>query len=348
MAVGVVGDQSLTRFSTGAAYRRLLVEVLARDYPLDHEVVVYRAATLPIQQPRMDRVALGDLPGTSVELPDTLVIPPAGELEIDAGMLKTSGDARTQSQAEMRAPEFRTARLRMRPLSECDQALFCRLYTDAESMRFIGRPLSRTRALAAFHSTLQSIREENGGCAFSPSFRRRAGAPWVCVRSSLWLGLRSAQNSESCSRARAGAALRRRSRIGAGHAAFRALPIDRLWVQYHPANLSAKRLFARLSFLPEPRARPRGVRRGHVSASRNGLHGRGLPCHQEGIVQMSNGLSFLENIGRSAKLRHASAEQLQLAMHGEQIAPAMQSAILNQDRRRLKRFSTRATRSIAR
>jgi uncharacterized protein YabN with tetrapyrrole methylase and pyrophosphatase domain len=86
--VGVVGDQSLARFSTVAAYRRLLVEVLARDYPLDHEVIVYRAATLPIQQPRMDRVALGELSGTSVELPDTLVIPPAKALEIDAGMLK--------------------------------------------------------------------------------------------------------------------------------------------------------------------------------------------------------------------------------------------------------------------
>jgi len=86
--VGVVGDQSLTRFSTGAAYRRLLVDVLARDYPLDHEVIVYRAATLPIQQPRMDRVALGELSGASIELPDTLVIPPARALEIDEGMLK--------------------------------------------------------------------------------------------------------------------------------------------------------------------------------------------------------------------------------------------------------------------
>ena len=86
--VGVVGDQSLTRFSTGAAYRRLLVEVLARDYPLDHEVIVYRAATLPIMQPRMDRVVLGELSGASVELPDTLVIPPARALEVDKRMLE--------------------------------------------------------------------------------------------------------------------------------------------------------------------------------------------------------------------------------------------------------------------
>jgi len=85
---GVVGDQSLTRFSTGADYRRLLVEVLARDYPLDHEVVVYRAATLAIQQPRMERVALAALSEASVELPDTLVIPPARPLEINEGMLK--------------------------------------------------------------------------------------------------------------------------------------------------------------------------------------------------------------------------------------------------------------------
>ena len=47
---------------------------------------------------------------------------------------------------------------------------------------------------------------------------------------------------------------------------------------------------------------------------------------------MSNGLNFLESMGCSAKLRHASAEQLQLAMRGEQIAPAMQLAILDQDR----------------
>jgi len=36
----------------------------------------------------MDRVALGELSGTSVELPDTLVIPPAKALEIDERMLK--------------------------------------------------------------------------------------------------------------------------------------------------------------------------------------------------------------------------------------------------------------------
>jgi uncharacterized protein YabN with tetrapyrrole methylase and pyrophosphatase domain len=81
--VGVAGDQSCARFATGAAYRRVLVEVLTRDYDLDHEVILYRAATLPMQQPRMERVTLGALPEADLDLQTTLVIPPATALVPD-------------------------------------------------------------------------------------------------------------------------------------------------------------------------------------------------------------------------------------------------------------------------
>jgi uncharacterized protein YabN with tetrapyrrole methylase and pyrophosphatase domain len=81
--VGVAGDQSLAHFSTGAAYRRVLVDVLARDYDLDHEVIIYRAVTLPIQKPRIERLPLGDLPQAQIDLHVTLVIPPARSLEPD-------------------------------------------------------------------------------------------------------------------------------------------------------------------------------------------------------------------------------------------------------------------------
>jgi precorrin-6B methylase 1 len=84
--VGLVGDQSLARFSTGPAYRKLLVEVLAREYPLTHEVIIYRSATLPIQQPRMERIALGDLPGADIGMPDTVVVPPVRALQPDTAM----------------------------------------------------------------------------------------------------------------------------------------------------------------------------------------------------------------------------------------------------------------------
>jgi hypothetical protein len=82
--VGVVGDRSLARFSTGAEYRQVLVDVLARDYPLDHEVIVYQCATLPIGAPRIERVKLRDLPGLPFDLVPTVVIPPAIALQPNA------------------------------------------------------------------------------------------------------------------------------------------------------------------------------------------------------------------------------------------------------------------------
>jgi precorrin-3B methylase len=81
--VGVAGDQSLARFSTGAAHRQVLIDVLARNYPLDHEVIIYEAATLPMHRPRIERLALGKLAGADVDMHATLVIPPATALEPD-------------------------------------------------------------------------------------------------------------------------------------------------------------------------------------------------------------------------------------------------------------------------
>lgn len=84
--VGIVGDQSLARFSTGATYRQLLVEVLAQDYPLDHELIVYRTATLPIEQSSIGRIALSDLPQAEIGMADTVVIPPARIMQVNHEM----------------------------------------------------------------------------------------------------------------------------------------------------------------------------------------------------------------------------------------------------------------------
>ena len=81
--VGVAGDLTFTRFSTSAPYRQVLVDVLARDYPLTHEVILYRAATLPLHQPRIERLPLSKLPETAVDMHSTLVIPPSRAPEQD-------------------------------------------------------------------------------------------------------------------------------------------------------------------------------------------------------------------------------------------------------------------------
>jgi uncharacterized protein YabN with tetrapyrrole methylase and pyrophosphatase domain len=81
--VGVAGDQSFARFSTDARYRQVLVDVLARDYDLNHEAIIYKAVTLPMHQPRIERIALGELPHAQLDMHATLVIPPARDLEPD-------------------------------------------------------------------------------------------------------------------------------------------------------------------------------------------------------------------------------------------------------------------------
>jgi uncharacterized protein YabN with tetrapyrrole methylase and pyrophosphatase domain len=79
--VGVAGDQTLSRFKTGAAYRQVLVDLLSRTYPLDHEIIVYRAATLPTQQALIQRLPLASLPEAEVDMHMTVVIPPATAMQ---------------------------------------------------------------------------------------------------------------------------------------------------------------------------------------------------------------------------------------------------------------------------
>jgi len=79
--VGLVGDRSLARFQTGPAYRQVLVDLLSSDYPLNHEVIIYRGATLPIEKPRIRRVALRDLPQVPLAVEETVVLPPAAALK---------------------------------------------------------------------------------------------------------------------------------------------------------------------------------------------------------------------------------------------------------------------------
>ena len=81
--VALVGDWSLARFQTGPAYRQVLVDRLGRDYPLDHELIVYRGATLPIEKPRIRRIPLRNLPSITLAAEETIILPPARPMEAD-------------------------------------------------------------------------------------------------------------------------------------------------------------------------------------------------------------------------------------------------------------------------
>src|SRR5687768_9421090 len=81
--IGIAGDRSFARFSTGSAYRHVLVDVLLRHYPPDHGVIVYEAATLPTRTASIVRCELRKLPSLELSMHATLVIPPAKTMESD-------------------------------------------------------------------------------------------------------------------------------------------------------------------------------------------------------------------------------------------------------------------------
>lgn len=75
--VGVAGDCDSRRLATDPAYVQLLVDLLSEDYPVQHPVTIYEAATLAIAPPRIETLALRDLAVSQLRLQSTLVVPPA-------------------------------------------------------------------------------------------------------------------------------------------------------------------------------------------------------------------------------------------------------------------------------
>ena len=75
--IGIAGDLTLKRFDTEPAHLQIIVDKLARTYALDHEVILYEAATDPLETMRADKIRLRDLPQVALKQFTTLVIPPA-------------------------------------------------------------------------------------------------------------------------------------------------------------------------------------------------------------------------------------------------------------------------------
>ncbi|MCL1043765.1 SAM-dependent methyltransferase [Shewanella electrodiphila] len=79
--IGLAGDKSLAKFSTGAAHRQVLIELLAEKYPLEHQVILYEAAVLPIDSVREEWLSISELKDAEIHMHTTLVIPPSQEMK---------------------------------------------------------------------------------------------------------------------------------------------------------------------------------------------------------------------------------------------------------------------------
>ncbi|MGB0894507.1 MAG: SAM-dependent methyltransferase [Parashewanella sp.] len=89
--IALAGEHTLTEFHTNADRLQILVEQLNEWYPLEHEVIIYEAANLPIFSPRIEKIQLKDLPNAELSCISTLLIPPSRTLEYNHEILAKLG-----------------------------------------------------------------------------------------------------------------------------------------------------------------------------------------------------------------------------------------------------------------
>lgn len=89
--IGIAGEHTLTEFHTNSDRLQVLVEQLNQWYPLDHGIILYEAANLPIQQPRIDHILLKELPFAELSAITTLLIPPSKPLTVNHEILAKLG-----------------------------------------------------------------------------------------------------------------------------------------------------------------------------------------------------------------------------------------------------------------
>lgn len=154
-------------------------------------------------------------------------------------------------EGEPPAAGFETERLRMRPLQAEDEALFLGLYTDAETMRHIGEPLSPKRAARSFRKVLQTADVSPPERVFLTILDKLTQRP---------LGLCAiVQFDAGMTRAEVGMMLAAEARAQ-GYSkeclawlvtlTFAMFPIGEVWVQYSPGHSIAERLVISIGFSP--------------------------------------------------------------------------------------------------
>lgn len=78
--IGLAGEASLSVLDANHSQRGLamLTEILREHYPDHHELIIYEAATLPIDEPKIQKLMLCELSHAKPTLISTLVVPSLG------------------------------------------------------------------------------------------------------------------------------------------------------------------------------------------------------------------------------------------------------------------------------
>jgi len=143
-----------------------------------------------------------------------------------------------------------TDRLRMRPLASADESLYCHLYTDAETMRFIGASLSPERAASSFRSALAGMNRSPIERLFltvvEKASRQDVG---VCSLQNFDAQRRSVQAGVMFIAGARARGYAKESFIGLIQQVFAQLPVDELWVQFAADHVVVERGVTSVGFV---------------------------------------------------------------------------------------------------
>jgi RimJ/RimL family protein N-acetyltransferase len=121
----------------------------------------------------------------------------------------------------------------MRPLGAQDSALYCHLYTDEETMRFIGEPLSPERAARSFKGALTGMHREPIERLFLTVMEKASLQDiGVCSLQNFDAQLRSVQAGVMLVASARAQGYAKESFTGLIREVFAQLPVDELWVQF--------------------------------------------------------------------------------------------------------------------
>lgn len=137
----------------------------------------------------------------------------------------------------------------MRPLAPQDSSLYCHLYTDEETMRFIGAPLSPERAARSFNSALAGMKREPIERLFftvvEKASRQDVG---VCSLQNFDAQQRTVQAGVMFLASARAQGYSKESFIGLIRRVFAHLPVDELWVQFAAGHIVVERAVISVGF----------------------------------------------------------------------------------------------------
>jgi RimJ/RimL family protein N-acetyltransferase len=139
----------------------------------------------------------------------------------------------------------------MRPLESIDETLYCGLYTDEQTMRFIGKPLTWKRAASNFRKVIRSSKEGPPEGLFLTIVEKSTQCPaGICAIVQFDASRTSAEAGVMLLPEARSKGLSKECLSGLVDRAFSMFPIDEVWVQYSLGHSAAEHLVISVGFSP--------------------------------------------------------------------------------------------------